>query len=142
MDANHRRPGGFTLLELLIVVALIGLIWTIAVPSYSHYVVRAQRTEAKAALLQLATNQERFYFAQRRYGATADLPALGFPSGKSERGTYSLSIAGADTLTYTATATPAAGASIDLTRDSMCTSFSITAQGVRSATGTAPDNCW
>jgi type IV pilus assembly protein PilE len=124
------------------VVMVIGVLGMIALPSYRQYVMRAQRTEAKSALLQLATNQERFYLANRRYGATADLAALGFPSGKSEKGTYAITIAGADATTYTATATPTTGGAVDMTQDAMCTSFSVTAQGVRTATGTDAATCW
>lgn len=138
----HRRMAGVTLLELMAVVMVIGVLGMIALPSYRQYVMRAQRTEAKSALLQLATNQERFYLANRRYGATADLAALGFPSGKSEKGTYAITIAGADATTYTATATPTTGGAVDMTLDAMCTSFSMTAQGVRTATGTDAATCW
>jgi type IV pilus assembly protein PilE len=134
---------GVTLLELMAVVMVIGILSMIAMPSYRQYVMRAQRTEAKNALLQLATNQERFYLANRRYGLTADLTALGFPSGKSEKGTYSLAVTSANTgTTYTATASPTTGGAIDMSLDAMCTSFSMTAQGERTATGSAPDTCW
>jgi Tfp pilus assembly protein PilE len=105
--------------------------------------MRAQRTEAKTALLRLQTNQERFYLANRTYGGTANLPALGFPTGLTENGSYQLTIAGADATTYTVTATPVAGARIDMSADAMCTSLSITAQGVKSNTGSLPSpTCW
>ena len=68
-----RRTAGVTLLELMAVVMVIGVLAVIAVPSYRQYVLRAQRTEAKSALLQLATNQERFYLASRTYGTVANL---------------------------------------------------------------------
>jgi type IV pilus assembly protein PilE len=140
--SNRRRMAGVTLLELMAVVMVIGILGMIALPSYRQYVMRAQRTEAKTALLQLQTNQERFYLANRTYGGTADLAALGFPTGKTENGTYALTIAGADTNTYTVTATPVAGARIDMTQDAMCTTLSITAQGVKSATGSNATSCW
>src|SRR6185295_11088893 len=124
--------------ELMAVVLLIGVLGVIALPSYRQYVMRAQRTEAKTALLRLQTNQERFYLANRTYGDTTSLPALGFPTGLTENGSYQLTIAGADNTTYTATATPVAGGRIDMTQDAMCTTLSLTAQGVKSATGTDP----
>jgi type IV pilus assembly protein PilE len=133
---------GVTLLELMAVVMVIGILGMIALPSYRQYVMRAQRTEAKSALLQLATNQERFYLANRTYAGTANLAALGFPSGTSEKGTYTLTIAGENANGYTATATPASGAAFDMTGDTQCTSFSITAQGARTATGSDPTRCW
>ncbi len=87
---------GVTLLELMIVVTVIGMLGIIAVPSYRQYVIRSQRTEAKTALLQLQTNQERFYLTNRTYGGAANLAALGFPTGTTENGTYTLTVTGAD----------------------------------------------
>ncbi|MEO8464317.1 MAG: type IV pilin protein [Gammaproteobacteria bacterium] len=139
---NRRRMAGVTLLELMAVVMVVGVLSIIAIPSYRQYSMRAQRTEAKTALLQLQTNQERFYLANRTYGGTADLATLGFSTGKTENGSYALTIAGNDANTYTATATPASGGRIDMTQDAMCTSLSITAQGVKSATGSNSTSCW
>ena len=140
--SSRRRMTGVTLLELMAVVMVIGILGMIALPSYRQYVMRAQRIEAKSALLQIATNQERFYLANRTYGGTANLTALGFPTGTTEKGSYTLTIAGANANGYTATATPIAGGGVDMTLDDMCTSFSINAQGVRTATGSAAANCW
>ena len=140
--SNRRRMAGVTLLELMAVVVVIGILGMIAMPSYRQYVMRAQRTEAKTALLQVQTNQERFYLANRTYGATADLSALGFSTGLTQNGSYQLTIAGANATTYTVTATPVSGARIDMTQDAMCTSLSLTAQGVKSATGNNPTVCW
>ena len=129
-----------TLIELMTVVVVIGVLGLIAIPSYRQYVTRSQRTEAKTALLQIQANQERFYLANRTYSGDPD--ELGFAGDITERGTYSLAIAGANATGYTATATPRAGGAYDLTTDAQCTSFSITAQGVRTATGTTAANCW
>lgn len=131
---------GVSLLELMAVVMVIGILGMIAIPSYRQYTMRAQRTEAKAALLQLATNQERFYLANRIYSSDPD--QLGFEDDLTERGTYTLRVDGASLTGYTAVATPRAGAAINMTNDTQCTTFSITAQGVRTATGSAPDSCW
>jgi type IV pilus assembly protein PilE len=138
-----RRQHGMTLLELMAVVMVIGVLGMIAIPSYRQYTMRAQRVEAKTALLRLQTNQERFYLANRRYGVDADLTALGFPGGLTERGTYTVAIAAPDPVAgYTATATPRAGAAINMTNDAACTTFSITSQGTRTATGSDFANCW
>ena len=135
-----RRQHGMTLLELMAVIMVVGILGMIAIPSYRQYVMRAQRTEAKAALMRLQTNQERFYLANRTY--SGDPVALGFPGSNTERGTYALTIAGANATGYTATATPRAGGAYDMTADAQCTTFSITAQGVRTATGTTAATCW
>lgn len=143
-NTPKRRQHGMTLLELMAVVTVIGVLGMIAIPSYRQYVMRAHRTEAKAALLQLQTNQERFYLTNRTYGTAAQLIAANLlrAGGLSERGTYQITIAGANATTYTATATPVAGGAFDMRDDAQCTTFTLTAQGQRGATGTAPDSCW
>jgi type IV pilus assembly protein PilE len=141
-DIGRSRIAGVTLIELMTVVMVIGVLGIIALPSYRQYSMRAQRTDAKSALLRLATNQERFYLQNRRYGGVADLPALGFAVARSEKGAYQIGIPVANANTYTATATAVAGGQIDQTRDLECVTFQITAQGVRTA---APDpnlRCW
>jgi type IV pilus assembly protein PilE len=135
-----RRQLGMTLLELMAVVVVVAVLGMIAIPSYRQYLMRAQRTEAKTALMQLQTNQERFYLANRTYSGDPD--QLGFVGDITERGTYALTIAGANATGYTATAAPRAGGAFDVTADVQCTSFSINAQGVRTATGTAAATCW
>ena len=137
--AKHRQHG-VTLLELMAVVMVIGILGMIAIPSYRQYVMRAQRVEAKTALLRLQTNQERFYLANRIY--SGDPVALGFAGSITERGTYALTIVGADATGYTATAAPRAGGAYDMTGDAQCATFSINAQGVRTATGTTAATCW
>jgi type IV pilus assembly protein PilE len=137
---------GVTLLELMAVVLVIGVLGVIAIPSYRQYSMRAQRTDAKTALLQLATNQERYYLANNSYGTVAQLqasvpPLLANPA-RSERGAYAITIPVANATTFTATATPVTGGAINMTQDAQCTAFSVTAQGVRTATGTAPETCW
>ena len=135
---------GVTLLELMAVVLVIGVLGMIAIPSYRQYTMRAQRTEAKSALLQLQTNQERFYLTNRTYGTVAQLVAANLltAGGLSERGTYTITIDAPSAAGYTARARPTAGAAIDMTVDAQCTEFNINAQGVRGATGSAAANCW
>src|SRR5690606_11326785 len=91
-NTPKRRQHGMTLLELMAVVTVIGVLGMIAIPSYRQYVMRAHRTEAKAALLQLQTNQERFYLTNRTYGTAAQLIAANLlrAGGLSERGTYQI----------------------------------------------------
>ena len=80
---------GITLIELMIVVVIIGLMAVIAYPNYREFAARAKRNEAKAALLKIATNQERFYLQNNSY--TCQMTRLGFPVDDdfvTESGTY------------------------------------------------------
>ncbi len=84
MTSNQRRYAqfvhkmrGITLLELMIVVVIIGFLAVIAYPNYRGFVARAKRNEAKAALLQIATQQERFYLQNNTF--TCDMTQLSFP---------------------------------------------------------------
>jgi type IV pilus assembly protein PilE len=148
VEFNRRRNvGGITLIELMIVVVVVAILGAIAIPSYRQYTMRAQRTEAKSALLQIATQQERWYLQNNVY--TTNLANLGFPMGTSENGVYTLTITSPDLFQgYTVTATPTAGGGtngVDMSDDSECTSFSLTATGVRTAapgTNGSRDRCW
>jgi type IV pilus assembly protein PilE len=142
--AARRRMLGVTLIELMVVVMVLGVLAIIAIPSYRQYSMRAQRTDAKQSLLRMATNQERFYLQNRRYGGTADLadPLLAFNPPRSEKGAYAIAVPVATATTYTATATVTTGGVIDQTRDTECVSFSITAQGVRTAAPDPQGRCW
>jgi len=134
---------GFTLIELMVVVVIIGVLGMVAMPSYRQYSMRAQRTEAKTALLQLAANQARFYIQNNTY--TNNLAALGFPAGTSDKGVYTLAVPVANVNAYQATAVPTVGGGVsgrDMNADTDCTLFSINAQGVRAATPDPDTNCW
>lgn len=139
-----RRMAGMTLVELMIVVIVVGILAAIAVPSYRQYTMRTHRTEAKSALLQLATTQERFYLQNNRY--SNDFMELGLP-GTSENGVYTLNIVfpvGA-TVGWRATATPTPGGGVngvDQTTDADCASFTLDSQGRRTAAPDPDSRCW
>lgn len=144
------RPGGLddgqkgvTLVELMVVVVIVGILAAIAVPSYRQYTIRAQRTEAKTALLQVATNQARFYLQNNTY--TNNLAALGFPGGTSDQGVYTLAVPLANAVTFQVTAVPTPGGGVngvDMTSDGDCALFSINSQGVRAANPDPTNGCW
>lgn len=113
-----RRSRGFTLIELMVVVAVIGILAAIAVPSYRNYVVRASRTAAQSELLELASLQEKIFLNSNGY--TGDVTSayngtsgggLGRTSGTTKDGRYALSLAidSAPSQTFVLTATPVAG---------------------------------
>ena len=84
-SATTQRPGGFTLIEVMIVVAIVGILAAIAYPSYTEHVRRAHRAEAQTALLQAAQFMQRFYAANNAYdkdlsGNATKLPSKDVPA--------------------------------------------------------------
>lgn len=133
---KHMR--GITLIELMIVVVIIGILATIAYPNYQEFTARAKRNEARAALLQLATNQERFYLNNNTF--TQDLTALGFsatPTVDTPTGYYTIQVTAADATNFTATATYLQGGS----EASKCASFTIDGRGLKTSDPPG-NNCW
>jgi len=131
----------FTLIELMIALAVLAILATIAIPSYRSYVLRTQRTDARAALLRLQANEEKFFLQNNAY--TDSLPALGMTE-TSEHGLYRTAItltAGGMGYTALTTAVPGLGQDDDI----KCASFSIDQSGTSSATGSATnpgEYCW
>ena len=132
---KHMR--GITLIELMIVVVVIGILAAIAYPNYQEFAARAKRNEARAALLQLATNQERFYLNNNSF--TDVLTDLGFsttPTWTTDTGYYEIEVTAADATNFTATATYLHGGS----EASKCVSFTINGRGAQ--TSSPNTNCW
>ncbi len=132
----RRAATGITLMELLIVVVIIGILATLAYPNYREFAARAKRTEARAALLKIATNQERFYLQNNTY--TMDLTALGFSADPftTDSDTYLVSVTAADASNFTAVA-DYIPSDVEATK---CDTFTIDGRGQRSS---SPDaDCW
>ena len=138
------RQAGLTLVELMVVVAVMAVLTAIAYPLYTTQTQKSRRADAKVALETVAMAQERFYTINGRY--TASLGSLqvsaDIASGNSNEGYYSI---GAPTLAsggqnFSVTATPASGGA-QASDSGNCASFTIDHLGTKTATGTAP-NCW
>jgi type IV pilus assembly protein PilE len=134
------------MMELLTVVTVIGILASIAIPSYRLYLLRAQRSDGTTALLRLASAQEKHMMQYGVYvTTTANIPnahsagGLGIPA-TSDRGFYALTLA-ATATGYDATATPVAGRG--QADDLKCASFTVNESGTRravSSTGTNTTN--
>lgn len=104
---GHRHARGFTLVELMITVAIIAIISAIALPAYQNYTRDARRAAAVALLADLASRQEQYFLNDRTY--TSDLTKLGV-SGTltTDGGYYTLTVTAASATAYTLQAAPIA----------------------------------
>ncbi len=132
----------FTLLELLIVLAILGLLTAIALPGYQRSVLAGGRAEGRALLLQVAANQERYYADHLAYSSNAD--PIGNPASvtlTSGGGLYRASVTacpdGDIEHCFVATAVPVGRQVADT-----CESMSVTHTGLKSATGDSVAECW
>ena len=146
---NSRRPGGFTLIELMVVVVIASVLFAIAVPAYSSYVRKSRRTEAKTALTALAGLEERFYSTNNTYSQT--------PTDLGYTGAFPVTVgSGYYTVTVTKITQAAAGVAPayqldaaplgDQLKDTACVTFTLFSTGVQQATASGgADNtatCW
>jgi type IV pilus assembly protein PilE len=150
---NSRRleSGGFTLVELMIVVVIVAILASIAIPAYNSQIRKSRRTEAKTALLDLAGREERYFNAKNVYsdvpadlGYNATTPTLtNFPVGN---GYYTVTVnvpavAPPAPAAYNIVATPVG----DQAQDT-CTQFKVDSTGLQTATSPTDPNanadCW
>jgi type IV pilus assembly protein PilE len=146
-----RALSGFTLMDLVAALAIVGLLACVAVPSYRAQVLRTHRSEARAALLALAAAEESFHATCNAYAAILDdasesscgTSSLKFPVDVGP-GAYVLALVSSDTNSWTATATAAAGGPQAM--DEGCRVLRLSSAGIRTAAaadGTTNDvECW
>jgi len=136
MRINNQK--GFTLIEVLITVAIVGILGAVAYPSYSEYVTKSNRAEPQRELLELTNLMEQHFIDHRTY--TDELTELG-KSGDTyvtESGSYTISATTADSgTTFTITANIKTGSR--QASDSECAMMSVDNTGKKDATN---DTCW
>jgi type IV pilus assembly protein PilE len=132
---------GFTLIELMIVVVIVAILAVVVLPSYQSYVLKARRTDAKAALTSAAQMLERFSTESPTRGfSTATLGNAGVFPDRSENGYYALTLTNRSVSTYTLSATPQGAQVADA-----CKTFILDHQGTRTVSADATrsaQECW
>jgi len=132
---NIKQIKGFTLIELMIVVAIVGILAAIALPSYQDYVKRAHRADAKAALLSIQLSQEKYRANNPTYGTLAQIGG----DSTSPDGYYTIATTAVvgPPSTYTATAVPTG---LQLGDD--CGTFAVNQNGEDNTGSYADNTCW
>ena len=144
---NKSTNLGFTLIEVMVVVAIVGILAAVAYPSYIQSVTKTRRTSAQGCMLEMAQFMERFYTTNMRYDQTAASPpvavTLANPTCRAEMVafyTFSFTAGQPTQSTYTIQAVPQGS---QATADAGCGTLTLTQAGTKGRSGTAAMNqCW
>lgn len=143
---NRSRQRGFTLIELMIVVVIVGILMMVGLPAYQGSLEKGRRADGMAALMDAAGRQEKFMLDRSTYAD--DMQDLGYATDPyiSTEGHYSIAATDCDGGTsklatcYRLTATPATDSVQQ--KDTRCTSFILNSNGTKTATGSTHTECW
>jgi len=125
---------GFTLIELIVVMVIAAVLAAIAIPNYSAYVVRSNRSAAQAFISDVASRQAQFFLDRRTYATTVAALNMAVPNDIASRYTIAIDVQAGPPLTYTVTATPIGPQGSD-----SCGALTINQAGGKTAAG---NRCW
>lgn len=146
------RLGGFTLMELMIVIVIVAILAAVALPSYLNQVIKSNRSTGKATLMDVANRQEQFFINAKCY--SDDLTELGYPASTfyvdSQANQYDataadrtyriqLTASGTCPTTFSVSASPVNRQ----TKDAYCATYTLASNGTKTVSGTgSASDCW
>jgi type IV pilus assembly protein PilE len=138
MTRRSSRQSGVSLIELLVVVTIVAILASIAIPSYQRHVMRTNRAAARACIMEYSQFMERYYTSNMTYVGAA--PVLNCSTDSGFAAKYTMGLANLGLRTYTINAVPIGA---QFTRDTQCRTLSLTHanQRLESGSGT-PADCW
>lgn len=136
-----KKSNGFTLIELMIVVAIVGILAAVVLPAYQNYVLQSHRTAAISAIMDLGSREARYYTTNNSYSAsmlTLGYAADPMPVTSASSNYYNLSVQSITPTTFILQAVPVGNQAQD-----SCGTYTYTSLGVKGVTGSeSMGTCW
>ncbi|OYT94884.1 MAG: pilus assembly protein PilE [Pseudomonas sp. PGPPP3] len=144
-----QRQKGFTLVELMVVVAIIGILSALVFPSYQRYVMRSGRSEGQAKLMEVMQAQERFYSQNQTYTTNLGVGGLAYPNvaanaaAPSEQARYNVTSAACAGGTIATCVILSAAPQGSQANDTECGTITLNSKGTKTEGGTGTvSTCW